>query len=193
MIGDVLVFLRRHLDEHLRTELGTPDDPEGDKVVFIDGDKFDDISFKLGAVSEVLINIEEDRVLRPADLYARQAEDGTHQRVMPEIRLILYVLFVARFRQYESAWEHLSKIIEHLQTVRVFDHENAPDLPAQVEKLVCELVTLGFAEQNEVWNALRTSHHPSILYRVKLLALRDRRPQAQTTITERQVAVRRVP
>jgi hypothetical protein len=194
MIGDVLVFLRKHLDDHLRMELGgTPDDPTGDKVVFLDGDKFEPITFKLGAVSEVLINIEEDRVLRSADLYARQAEDGTHQRVQPDIRLILYVLFVARFKQYESAWEHLSKIIEHLQTVRVFDHENAPELPARVEKLVLELVTLNFAEQNEVWNALRTTHHPSILYRVKLLALRDGRPQAQAQVAERHVAVRRIP
>jgi hypothetical protein len=194
MIGDVLVFLRKHLDDHLRMELGgTPDDPTGDKVVFLDGDKFEPITFKLGAVSEVLINIEEDRVLRSADLYTRQAEDGTHQRVQPDIRLILYVLFVARFKQYESAWEHLSKIIEHLQTVRVFDHENAPELPARIEKLVLELVTLDFAEQNEVWNALRTTHHPSILYRVKLLALRDGRPQAQSPVTERHVAVRRIP
>jgi hypothetical protein len=192
MIGDVLVFLRKHLDDHLRMELGgTPDDATGDKVVFLDGDKIEPITFKLGAVSELLINVEEERVLRSADLYSRQAEDGTHQRVQPDIRLILYILFVARFKQYESAWEHLSKIIEHFQTTRVFDHETAPDLPASIEKLVLELVTLGFAEQNEVWNALRTTHHPSILYRVKLIALRDRKPQALPEVAERQVAVRR--
>lgn len=172
---------------------GTPDDPSGDRVVFVDGDKMEPITFKLGAVSEVLINVEEERVLRSADLYSRTAEDGTPQRVQPDIRLILYVLFVARFKQYESAWDHLSKIIEHFQTVRVFDHENTPDLPARIDKLVLELVTLGFAEQNEVWNALRTTHHPSILYRIKLLALRDRKPQTQSQVAERQVAVRRVP
>jgi hypothetical protein len=193
MIGDVLVFLRKHLDDHLRMELGgTPDDPTGDKVVFVDGDKIEPITFKLGAVSELLINVEEDRVLRSADLYTRQGDDGTPQRVQPDIRLILYILFVARFKQYESAWEHLSKIIEHLQTMRVFDHETSPDLPARIEKLVLELVTLGFAEQNEVWNALRTTHHPSILYRIKLLALRDRKPQSLAQVGERQVTVRRI-
>jgi hypothetical protein len=185
MIADVLVFLRKHLDEHLRLELGgSPDEPSGDKVVFVAGDEMEPISFKLGAVSELLINIEEDRVLRSPDLYARPTESGPAQRVQPDIRLILYILFVARFKQYVSAWEHLSKIIEYFQTVRVFDQESTPDLPAGVEKLVLELVTLGFAEQNEVWNALRTTHHPSILYRIKLIALRDRNPQARPMVTE---------
>lgn len=194
MIGDVLVFLRRYLDDHLRVELGeTPDDPSGDKVVFVDGDKFEPISFKLGAVSEVLINVEEERVLRQADLYSRPAEDGSTLRVQPDIRLILYVLFVARFKQYEASWQHLSKIIEHFQTQRVFEPESTPELPAGVEKLVLELVTLNFAEQNEVWNALRTTHHPSILYRVKLIALRDRKPQVPAQVAEPRVDLRRIP
>ena len=185
MIGGVLTFLRQHLDAHLRTELGeTQDDPSSDKIVFVDGDKFEPISFKLGAVSELLINVEEERVLREPDLYARQSADGPPLRSQPDIRLFLYILFVARFKQYESAWEHLSKIIEHFQTVRVLDRETAPDLPAGIEKLVFELVTLNFAEQNEVWNALRITHHPSLLYRVKLVVYRDREPQTQPKVKE---------
>ncbi len=194
MIGDVLVFLRKHLDEQLKADLGvTPDDPSGDKVVFLDGDKIEPITFKLGAVSELLINVEEERVLRQPDLYARQVEDGTTQRVQPDIRLILYVLFVARFKQYESSWEHLSKIIEHFQTQRVFEPENSPDLPAGIEKLVLELVTLDFAGQNEVWNALRTTLHPSILYRVKLIALRDRKPENLPQVSEPSIDLHKIP
>jgi hypothetical protein len=193
MIGDVLVFLRKHLDAHLRVELGvTPDDPAGDKVVFLDGDKIEPITFKLGAVSELLINVEEDRVLRQPDLYARRTEDGTPQRTQPDIRLSLYILFVARFKQYESGWEHLSKIIEHFQTQRVFEPENTPDLPAGIEKLVLELVTLDFAGQNEVWNALRTTLHPSILYRVKLIALRDHKPEVLPQVSEPTVDLRKI-
>jgi hypothetical protein len=193
MIAEVLIFLRKQLDEHLRLELGgSPDEPSGDKVVFVAGDEMEPITFKLGAVSELLINIEEERVLRSADLYSRKAESGPAQRVQPDIRLILYILFVARFKQYVSAWEHLSKIIEYFQTVRVFDQESTPDLPAGIEKLILELVTLGFAEQNEVWNALRTTHHPSILYRIKLIALRDRKPEARPMVTESIIDVRTI-
>ena len=93
MIGGVLTFLRQHLDAHLRTELGeTQDDPSSDKIVFVDGDKFEPISFKLGAVSELLINVEEERVLREPDLYARQSADGPPLRSQPDIRLFLYIL-----------------------------------------------------------------------------------------------------
>jgi hypothetical protein len=193
MIGDALVFLRKHLDDHLRVELGvTPDDPTGDKVVFLDGDKMEPITFKLGAVSQLLINVEEERVLRQPDLHARVGQDGLPYRIQPDIRLILYILFVSRFKQYELGWEHLSQIIQHFQTNRVFEPENAPDLPAGIEKLVVELVTLDFAGQNEVWNALRTTYHPSILYRVKVIAMRDRKPEVLPQVGERNVDLRKI-
>lgn len=177
MLGDVLVFLRKHLNEHLHETLGNGE-PTKDKVVFVDGDKMDPIVFPQGAVTELLINVEEERLLRKADPYLRTAEDGTLQRVNPDLRLVLYILFVARFKQYEAAWEHLSKIIEHLQSTRVFERESHPDLPPSTERLTMELMTLGFAEQNEVWNALRTTHLPSILYRVNLVVMRDQAPRA---------------
>lgn len=193
MIADVLVFLRKHLDDHLRIAVGgSPDDPTGDRVVFIDGEHMDPLSFKLGAVTELLINVEEERVLRPADFYARRSEDGTPQRGQPDLRLILYVLFVARFKQYDTAWQHLSKIIEHFQTVRLFESETTPELPAGVERLVFELVTLRFAEQNEIWGALRSTHHPAVLYRVKMLRLRDAQVSDSPEIAEIQPTVKRI-
>jgi hypothetical protein len=172
---------------------GSQDEPSGDKVVFVDGDQMDPISFKLGAVTVLLINLEEERTLRNPDLYVRRTGDGHTQRVQPDIRLILHVLFVARFKQYEFAWRHLSKIIEHLQSVRVFDAQVTPELPSNIEKLVVELVTLNFAEQNEVWNALRTTHHPSVLYRLKLITFRDQQATETTEVGTIQPAVRRIP
>ena len=187
MIAETLNFLRRHLDERLRVELGgSQDDATGDRVVFIDGDKLEPISFQLNAVTVLLINVEEERLLRQPDLYVRTNEDGTRQRVQPDIRLVLYVLFVARFKKYDAGWQHLSKILEHLQSNRVFDQASAPDLPPGMDRLILELVTLDFAAQNEVWNALRTTHHPSLLYRVKLLAYRDRRPAESQEVGEQQ-------
>lgn len=175
MIGDVLVFLKNHLNEHLkaRAEL-IREQPGGDKVVFVDGDKMDPLTFAPGAVTALLINVEEERTLRAADPYIRVADNGGQQRVQPDIRMNLYVLFVARFKQYEQAWHHLSQIIQYFQSHRVLDHQTAPHLEDAIERLTMELVTLEFAQQNEVWNALRASHHPSILYRVKLVVFRDR-------------------
>jgi len=182
MIGKVLVCLRKRLDDYLRAELAEPgDDPTADKLVFLDGDKMDQISFQEGAVSELVINVEEERQLRPADPYAA-VQDGRPQRKQPDLRLVLHVLFVARFKQYDIAWEHLAKVIEYLQTHRTFERDAYPDLPAGVDKLTFELVTQSFTEQNDVWNALRTTYLPSALYRVRLVVLRDVKPAPQEQI-----------
>ena len=174
MIGEALVFLKNHLNAHLNAQSGwAPDDSGEDKVVFVDGDKMDPINFKLGAVSALLINIEEERTLRAADPYVRLAEDGSRRTVQPDIRMNLYVLFVARFKQYEQGLTYLSRIIQHFQRHRVLDHRNAPELSDQIDKLILELTTLAFSDQNEVWNALRTTYHPSVLYKVKLVIFKD--------------------
>ena len=174
MIGEVLVFLRDHLNASLDAGSGrTPGDAGEDIVVFVDGEKMDPISFKLGAVSALLINVEEENTLRPGDPFTRVGPDGVARSVHPDIRLNLYVLFVARFKQYERGLGYLSRVIEHFQRNRRFDAESAPGLDERVGELLLDLVTLPLAEQNELWNSLRTTYHPSVLYRVRMVVFRD--------------------
>ena len=72
MISKVLVFLKEQLNAHLRAKSGTPPGASvEEKVVFVDDDKMDPINFKVGAVSALLINIEEERALRDPDRYKR--------------------------------------------------------------------------------------------------------------------------
>jgi hypothetical protein len=185
MISDVLLFLKDHLNAYLSTKSGwNPEASQEDTVVFIDGEHMDPISFKLGAISALLINIEEDNTLRGPDPYRRMAPDGTRYKIQPEIRLNLYVLFVARFKQYEDGLRYLSLIIQYFQNHRLFNQHNAPELSADIEQLVMELTTLPFAEQNEVWSALRTTYHPSVLYKVKMVVFKDEETVAMPVIEE---------
>jgi len=180
MLNEVLVFLKNHLNHQLKPQAGlTGADTQEETVVFVDGEKMDPIVFKLGAVSALLINLEEENQLRPQDRYQSMSSTGEKRMVNPEIRLNLFVLFVARFKQYELGLRYLSDIIQHFQNHRVFDHHNAPDLSDNIEKLVLEVITLPISEQNELWNALRTTYHPSVLYKVKMVVFSDtdgRRP-----------------
>ena len=48
------------------------------------------------------------------------------QRIHPDIRLNLYVLFVVRFKQYEEGLGWLSKIIRYFQVNPIFDRSSAP-------------------------------------------------------------------
>jgi Pvc16 N-terminal domain len=183
VIGKTLGFLRQRLDAYVRAELAPGDDPVADKVVFLDGDKMDPITFQEGAITELLINVEEERQLRAPDPYLRIADDGKLGRKQPDLRLSLNILFIARFKQYDLAWDYLTKTIEYLQTNRVFERATTPDLPAGVDRLSFELMTQSFAEQNDIWNALRTTYLPSALYRARLVILQDVKPTTSATVT----------
>ena len=180
MLNDALIFLKKHLNHQLSPSTGLTDTTSQEEiVVFLDGEKTDPISFKVGAVTALLINVEEENSLSSPDRYKSVTASGDNLMVKPEIRLNLFVLFVARFKQYELSLSYLSDIIQYFQGHYVFDHHNAPDLNEDIEKLVLELVTLPFSEQNELWNALRTTYLPSVLYKVKMIVFRDtdsRRP-----------------
>ena len=188
MISDALVFLKNHLNTSLNLG-GNPDELREDSVVFVDGEKMDPLTFRLGAVSALLINIEEENRLRPPDLYRRTSADGLVQQIQPEIRLNFSVLFVAHFKQYEDSLRYLSLIIQHFQNYRLLNHQNAPALPEEIEQLVVELITLPFSEQNEVWSALRVTYHPSVLYKVKMIVFQDSDAIVAPQITAKEIRI----
>ena len=191
MIDKVLLFLKGHLDAYLRAQSAVTPDAQGEKVVFVDGKALNSLEFPVDAVSLLLINVEEERILRAADPYARITADGSRQNVQPDIRLNLYLLFVAR-SEYAHAWGYLSHVIEYFQTHRVLDHESAPDLDERIDRLSLELVTLDFSAQNEVWNALRVTQHPSVLYKAQLVVFRDQRVVPSHEILETEEPLREV-
>lgn len=184
MIGRVATFLRKQLDAYLRAELAGVDDPIADKMVFLESDRVEPLGFKEEAVSELLIHVEEERQLRAADPYLHVQEDGRPRRAQPDLRLVLHVLFVARFKQYDSAWEHLAKVIEYLQSHRLIDRGSNLELPAGIERLTFELISQSLADQSTLWTMLRTSYLPSVLYRVGLVVMRDVKPVVQEQVTQ---------
>lgn len=192
MLDGVLVFLKNYLNGHFNALAGASLDEGGeDRVVFIDGEKLDPISFKLEAVTVLLINVEQEKILRSADLHYRVNQDGSTERINPDIRLNLYVLFVARFKEYERGLNYLSSIVKHFQVNRVFNRQNAPELNSKnaIDQLALELITLPFSEQNEIWSALRTTYHPSLLYKVKLLVFSDENAEEIPAVVEKTLSV----
>ena len=176
MIDKALLFLRDILNAHLSEAVpGMPASAE-DAVVFLDGDKSDPVSFRIGAVTALLINVEQEPVLRAANPWQRVAADGTAYQAQPDVRLNLHVMFVARFKQYEQALGQLSRILTFFQANPVLDARAAPSLPAEIPRLSMELLTLPLAEQNDLWNALRAALQPSLLYRVRMVVFADSQP-----------------
>jgi Pvc16 N-terminal domain len=172
MIDDAIVFLRNQLNQSLRSLSGTG--AGENKVEFLSGDQMDPISFKSEVVSVLLINVEEESTLRAPDLFAGANANGVRQKIRPEIRLNLLLLFVAQFKEYAHSLAYLSAVIRFFQIDGVFNRQNAPELSEGIDKLVVELVTLPFSEQSQIWGALRTTYRPSVLYRVKTIGFKDK-------------------
>lgn len=114
MVDDAIIFLTNQLNRSLRSLSRL--DPSEDKVALVDGEKLDPISFKPEAISVLLINVEEDNTLREPNRYARVDTDGVRQKLQPAIRLNLFVLFVAQFKQYEQSLSYLSAVIQYFQS-----------------------------------------------------------------------------
>ena len=182
MINDVLNLLKNKLNEYFGDTLGISED----KVQYIDGDKMDPITFPNNAVTPILINVEEDHIMRDPDPFTRVGNDGVKYRTYPELRLNLFVLFISRFTVYDEALKYLSLLIRYFQSNRIFSRENSPDLNPEIGRLVMELITMPFTEQDAVWNALRTTYLPSVLYKVKIIIYQDEDAVVAGAITETQ-------
>jgi hypothetical protein len=174
MIGEVLGVLKDTVNEYLATTSGwNPSESDQGQVIFLESEKVDVVEFKMGAISLVLANVEEDHTLRPGDPYRRVLPDGTVQKVQPAIHLNVYVLFVARFKDYKRSLQYISLILQFFLQHRVLDHESTPALSDKIDKLTMELVTLPFSEQNHLWGILRTAYQPSLLYKVRMAVFQD--------------------
>ncbi len=174
MINDVFQGIREALLEHLqRVTSYSPTEAMRELVMFPGADKIEAVDFKLGAVTMLLVNIEEDRRGRPADPYRRTVGDGTSVAVNAPIPLNLYILFVARFNDYLESLKYTGLITLFFQAHRIINRENLPNLSERIDSLTTELITTPITEDNHVWRLLNAAYHPSLLYRVKMLVVQD--------------------
>jgi len=169
MIDEIIVLLKDKLNGYFKLKTTVSEDV----VNFIDGSKFDPVSFPVNNVSPLLINIEEDKTLRQADRFEGKMRNGIKTQVNPTLCINLLVLFVCNFSEYRQSLKFLSLIMKFFQRNQVVDHYNTPELDQEVDKLKIELVTLPLSQQNEIWNSLRTSYVPSVLYKISMLVFHD--------------------
>ena len=134
-----------------------------------------------------VINIEEDRVSRSWDKH-RQRIDGRVEVLKPELKLNIYLLFVAYYPNtaqgnttdnelYRQGLDDLALIIQFFQSRNVLDASNTPALPARVGKLIFEMNSLTFEQQNHLWGSLGAKYLPSVLYKMRLIVIRAEEPE----------------
>lgn len=185
MIDRVLLFLQGQLNAHLSRSGGGAGAGLEEPVALVDGDKLDPLTLKTGAISALLVNLEQDMVMRSDDPFRRTLADGSIIPAQPGIRLNLWILFVARFHAYEAGLSALSRILEYFQANPLFEGRSSPALDPSIERLAVELHTLPMAEQNDLWGSLRLAYHPSLLFKVKMIVIRDGEALPAASVTDR--------
>jgi len=130
-----------------------------------------------------LVNIEEESTLKNQPALKRPLIDNAVYR-NPPVFLNLYVLFASNYsgNDYGLALRRLSYIIRFLQGKNSFassssvtggsldlTEDDVVDL-----KFTMELYTLTFEQINHLWGSLGGRQMPSVMYKLRLVAISDR-------------------
>ena len=170
MIHTAIDHIIREINDYLNIRLGESDRLIQASLLQQDGQLSPGIDQK---VLMSLVNIEEDRISRSVDINQRQP-DGSFHKVKPEIKLNLYLLFVANIpNDYNEALKFISFIISFFQRKNYFDHSNSAGLDPKIERLVFELYSLTLEQQNHLWGALGAKYMPSVLFKMRIVAIQE--------------------
>lgn len=126
-----------------------------------------------------VVNVEEDRIFRSVRPTRRQ-EDGGFERVQPDVKLYVYLLFVANLGDYSEALKALSYIVSYFQVNNHVDYVDVPSVEGVEGRLIFELYSQTFEQQNHLWGALGAKYRPSIMYRMGLTTIRDTQKHSET-------------
>jgi len=119
-----------------------------------------------------LANIQHDTTIGSWNP-AKPLNASTYGIIPPPLYLNLYILFYANFsaRNYPQGIDMISLVLQFFQANPAFNHDNLPDIPAQVEKIVFELSNLDTVGLNYLMGLAGTNYLPSAFYRVRMIRL----------------------
>ncbi|HKJ68170.1 MAG TPA: DUF4255 domain-containing protein [bacterium] len=178
MIDSVLQLLKDEMSDFL---IRLPElDIRTEDVVHLSGIVEEDGTLLIpdNSLGLSVVNIEEERVMKSPEAVNQSAE-GRVSRINPMIKLNLFVLVSVNASNYKTGLQYLSGAVRFFQSKNVFTHENAPTLHPEIEKLIVELYTLNFEQQNHLWGALGANYLPSVLYRIRLLPIQEAQKTAE--------------
>lgn len=173
MIDRALEVLRIDIRDYIRRlpDLN-PDNREFVQLTHIVKHEDGNVAIDANSLGLSLVSIEEERVTKSQDSIVR-APNGQVSFINPEIKLNLYILITAFFTNYNEGLKYLSGAIRFFQSKNVFNQENTPSLDSRIQKLIVELYTLNFEQQNHLWGSLGAKYLPSVMYKVRLIIIQE--------------------
>jgi len=135
--------------------------------------KFDgDIAIPQNTLGITLVSMEEERVVKSQNNTVKTSE-GKIAYQNPELKLNLFILIAAYFKDYKTGLKFLSGAIRCFQSKYVFTPQNTPAMDSKIQKLIVEMHSTGFESQNYLWGSLGAKYLPSVLYKVRMLTIQE--------------------
>ena len=168
MINNVVEYVVSQLNDHIKSLTGEQQDSVvAASLVKPDGQPNQKAEEK---VAVAVVNVETDRVYHSVETIVRRA-DGTNAAVHPEIQINLYLLFAANLAQYVEALKAISRVIAFFQRNPAVEYGSIPVPGNPKRRIVFELFSPTFEQQNHLWGAMGTKYVPSVLYKAGLLGI----------------------
>jgi Pvc16 N-terminal domain len=120
-----------------------------------------------------LVNLEENRSHRPADMWQMTELDGSKRGMHPPVKLDIFFLIASKFKDYPTALDNLTLCVQYFQAHRYFDRHSHHDFPQEVDRVIVEMIPMTFEVQRAVWSSLQIAYLPSVLFRMGLLVVAD--------------------
>lgn len=119
-----------------------------------------------------LINVEKDTLVQPYPTNGYNT-NGQYTVSASPIYMNLHIILAANYKgkNYTEALKTLSRGMSFFQDYSVFDHQNYPDMPTGLEKLIVDVENIKIQDMNNLWSAIGTKYVPSVLYKVRTVAL----------------------
>lgn len=169
MINVVIGHIVTEINAYFNVRTAIDDRVVADVLLHQDGKENTQVKDKVVCM---LVNVAEDRVGHSVEAFQRRA-DNRFEKVLPEVKVNLFLLFVANLSDYDEALKSLSYVVSFFQRVRYIDYAEVPGLSDREGRLIFELQTMSFEQINHLWGALGAKYAPSVLYRVRLTIIRD--------------------
>ncbi len=182
MIDVALVFLRKYIEKKFQAIIGAPE------VLIADVPK-DASDIDRDRIYLTLINIEEEKVFKNLPTYQSVLPDTSLRLMNPELRLNIYLLVSAIFKKdsndgyYERQLKYLSMVIGFFQGKYVFEDVDfaALQFGENLEKIIVEMQTTNFDQNQQIWSSLGSKMSPCVLYKVRLVIILDKSAEPVTT------------
>jgi len=184
MIDKALEVIRTEVKNYIENQDGIAPEFEVllENIAFLETDE-ENLRNKL-IIS--LVNIEEERALKNIPTHRISPVNGRVEYKNAPVYLNLYLLFSVNLKPYIESLRVLSYVIQFFQSRNSFTAANSPEsfvadegsaekIDYQNFKLVFNIYTLTFEQLNHMWGALGGKQVPSVMYRVWLTELEDKR------------------